>query len=115
MPDAAARTHRSVDATPAPRPSTPRPKPLRSWHVVLIDDDDHTYDYVIEMLMNLCGHTLERGLRAARTVDREGRAVVFTGHRELAELKLEQIVGFGTDPRLMRSRSGMTALLEPAE
>ena len=97
-----------------PRPA-PRPQALRAWHVVLIDDDDHTYDYVIEMLMNLCGHSLERSLRAARTVDREGRAVVFTGHRELAELKMEQIHEFGLDPRIARSIGAMNAILEPAE
>jgi ATP-dependent Clp protease adaptor protein ClpS len=25
------------------------------WHVVLLDDNDHTYDYVIEMLVRLFG------------------------------------------------------------
>ena len=110
-----------IDAAgPHERPAShsrtpPRPQALRPWHVVLIDDDDHTYDYVIEMLMNLCGHSLERGLRAARTVDREGRAIVYTTHRELAELKLEQIGAFGVDPRIARSSGAMRAILEPAE
>ena len=25
------------------------------WKLVLLDDDDHTYDYVVEMLMHCCG------------------------------------------------------------
>ena len=111
MIDAAGPQERPL---PQSRPA-PRPQALRAWHVVLIDDDDHTYDYVIEMLMNLCGHTLARGLRAARTVDREGRAIVFTGHRELAELKAEQIHEFGLDPRIASSAGAMSAVLEPAD
>lgn len=98
------------------RPSRPHAAvgSLRPWQVVLLDDDDHTYDYVIEMLMNLCGHSLERGLRSARAIGREGRGVVFTGHRELAELKAEQISDFGVDPRLSTSSGGMTVILQPA-
>ena len=108
----AARPHDQPQPTSARRPA--RVETLRAWHVVLLDDDEHTYDYVIEMLMNLCGHSLERGLRAARAVGREGQAVVFTGHRELAELKAEQIAAFGVDPRLEASAGGMAAILQPA-
>lgn len=92
-----------------------RPRMLPVWNVVLLDSDDHSYDYVIEMLINLFGHTLERGFRTARAVDKEGRAIVFTGHREVAELKAEQIHGFGLDPRVSSCRSSMKAVLEPAE
>ncbi|HYE06628.1 MAG TPA: ATP-dependent Clp protease adaptor ClpS, partial [Planctomycetota bacterium] len=52
------------------------------WHVVLLNDDDHTYDYVIEMLMQLFGHSLETAYRMAVEVDRTGRVVVETTHRE---------------------------------
>ena len=33
-----------------------RPRQTPLWHVVLLDDDDHTYDYVIEP--NPCGETI---------------------------------------------------------
>jgi ATP-dependent Clp protease adaptor protein ClpS len=101
-------------ATPKGQPAQ-RTRLLPMWNVILIDDNDHTYDYVIEMLINLFGHTLERGFHTARKVDKDGRAIVFTGHREVAELKLEQIHGFGIDPRLPSCRGSMTAVLEPAE
>lgn len=92
-----------------------RARLLPRWNVILLDDNDHTYDYVIELLINLFGHTLERGLNTARVVDKEGRAIVFTSHRELAELKLEQIHGFGIDPRIAKCRGSMSAVLEPAD
>ena len=98
-------------AKPQPQGQT---KPLPPYNVVLVDDDQHTYDYVIEMLINLCGHSLQAGFRIARRVDQQGRAIVFTAHRELAELKREQILGFGHDPRIASCQGSMTALLEPA-
>lgn len=99
---------------PAPTPAE-RPKTLPPWNVILLDDNEHTYDYVIEMLINLFGHSLQRSLRLARGVDRDGRGVIFTAHRELAELKREQIRAFGVDPRVMRCRGSMMAIIEPAD
>ncbi|RMF85169.1 MAG: ATP-dependent Clp protease adaptor ClpS, partial [Planctomycetota bacterium] len=62
--------------TLAPAPPTPRRAPL--WHVVLLDDDDHTYEYVIEMLMKLFHHTPERAYEMACEVDSTGRVIVET-------------------------------------
>ena len=115
VPPHAAPAGRSATATaPAAKPAE-RPQTLPPWHVVLLDDDEHTYDYVIEMLINLCGHSLQAALRLARSIDRDGRGVIFTAHRELAELKREQIREFGHDPRVAACRGSMLALLEPAE
>lgn len=84
------------------------------WHVVLLDDDDHTYEYVIEMLGRLFGHAQATAWRMAREVDTAGRVIVYTSHRERAELKQEQIHGYGADPRIPRCRGSMSAALEPA-
>jgi len=96
-----------------PVKATPRQSPL--WHVVLLDDDDHTYDYVIEMLMELFHHSAETAYRMACEVDRTGRVIVDTTVRERAELKRDQIHAYGADWRLERSRGSMTAIIEPAE
>ena len=85
------------------------------WHVVLLNDDDHTYEYVIEMLMKLFGHPAEDAFRMACEVDRAGRVVVDTTSRERAELKQEQIHAYGRDWRLARSAGSMSAEIEPAE
>lgn len=88
---------------------------LPPWNVVLIDDDVHSYEYVIEMLRATCGHPDERGFQLAKTVDTTGRAIVFTAHKELAELKRDLIVSYGADPRTAGCDCGMKADLEPAE
>ena len=85
------------------------------YHVVLLNDDDHTYEYVIEMLKALFGHPVEKGYQLAKVVDTKGRAVVCTTSLERAELKRDQIHAFGADPRIPRCKGAMTAELEAAE
>lgn len=85
------------------------------WNVVLLDDDDHTYDYVIEMLARVCGVAHGRARRMAEEVDATGRCIVWTGPLEVAEFKQERIHAFGADPRLARSAGSMSAELEPVE
>jgi ATP-dependent Clp protease adaptor protein ClpS len=48
-------------------------------------------------------------------VDESGRVIVVTCHKELAELRVEQIEGYGADPRMKESTSSMKATMEPAE
>ena len=84
------------------------------YHVILYDDDDHTYDYVIGMLRRLFGHTLEQAYGLAEEVDTTGRATVDTTTLERAELKRDQIHAYGKDWRLGRSAGSMTCTIEPA-
>ena len=93
----------------------PKSKRLPPFNVILLDDDDHTYDYVIEMLGKVFGYPEPRGYEMAKTVDSSGRVIVMTTHRELAELKCEQILGYGADWRLDTSSGPMRAVVEPAE
>ena len=85
------------------------------YHVILLNDDDHTYEYVIEMLKELFAHPVEKGFLLAREVDEKGRAVVCTTSLERAELKQEQIHGYGPDARIPRCKGSMSAAIEPAE
>jgi ATP-dependent Clp protease adaptor protein ClpS len=84
------------------------------YHVILLNDDDHTYDYVVRMLKELFGHPVERGFKLADEVHRTGRAVVLTTSLEHAELKRDQIHAYGPDPLLERCKGSMTAVVEPA-
>ena len=84
------------------------------WNVVLLNDDDHTYDYVIEMLMRLFLKTADEAYRHAVEVDSQGRTIVMTCEREAAEFARDQIHGFGADWRLPRSKGSMSAILELA-
>jgi ATP-dependent Clp protease adaptor protein ClpS len=85
------------------------------YHVILHNDDDHTFEYVIEMLKKLFGHPEPMGFKMAEEVDKRGRVIVDTTSRERAELKQEQIHAYGPDPRLPRCQGSMSASIEPAE
>jgi ATP-dependent Clp protease adaptor protein ClpS len=99
-----------------PKASTrPKPKQLPPYNVVLLDDDDHSYEYVIEMLGVIFAYEVEKAFKLAKEVDENGRVIVLTTHREHAELKRDQILAFGADARLARSKGSMGAIIEPAE
>jgi ATP-dependent Clp protease adaptor protein ClpS len=85
------------------------------YRVVLLDDDDHTYDYVIEMLQKIFVFTAEQALRHAQEVDSMGRTVLITCELPEAEFARDQVHGYGRDWRLPRSQGSMSAVLEPAE
>lgn len=84
------------------------------YNVVLWDDDDHSYDYVMLMMQDLFAHPLERGFEIARQVDADGKAVCLTTTREHAELKRDQIHAFGKDELIARCKGSMSASIEPA-
>ena len=115
---AAAPAVEPVEDVPAPAPaktekSDTRPKKQPRYHVVLWNDNDHTYHYVIAMLKKLFGHPPATGFKLAREVDRDGRVVVLTTTREHAELKRDQIHAYGADTLLARSKGSMSATIEP--
>ncbi len=84
------------------------------YNVVLLNDDDHSYDYVIRMLGSLFGHSPEKAYLMAREVDTTGRVIVDTTTLERAELKRDQIHAYGPDRRLKRCKGSMRATIEPA-
>lgn len=93
----------------------PDTDPPKQWNVVLLDDDEHTYEYVIRMMQELFAHGLEKAFKIAQTVDHDGRAICLTTHKEHAELKRDQILAFGKDPLMAVSKGSMSAIIEPAD
>ena len=84
------------------------------WNVVLLDDDDHTYEYVIRMLGELFRHPREKAYAMAKEVDATGRVIVLTTNREQAEFKRDQIHAYGKDPLIERCAGSMSAVIEQA-
>lgn len=109
------KTHGSAAPTVSPSLTQGAEEQQRGlFHVVLLDDDEHTYDYVIEMLQRLFFLSVEAALQHAIEVDTAGRTVVITCERPQAEFAQQQIHGFGADPRMPKSKGSMSAVLVPA-
>ena len=84
------------------------------YNVVLLNDDDHSFDYVIGMLQQLFGFPREKGLLMAWEVHNSGRVILLTTTKEHAELKRDQIHAFGPDKAIQRCKGSMSALIEAA-
>jgi ATP-dependent Clp protease adaptor protein ClpS len=93
--------------------SKPRKQPR--YNVILWNDDDHTYEYVITMLLDLFNHPVEKGYQLAQEVDTQGRVIVLTTTLEHAELKRDQIHAYGKDVLIDNCRGSMSATIEPVD
>lgn len=84
------------------------------YHVILFDDDSHSYDYVIEMMVVLFGMTPEQGFEVAYEVDHVGQAIVKTCPYEEAEDSRKRIMSYGPDFRMPNSQGSMASIIERA-
>jgi len=91
-----------------------RPKQQPRFNVILWNDEEHSYEYVITMMQELFGYPQEQGFQIAKTVDTSGRAVVITTTKEHAELKRDQIHAYGKDRAMASSKGSMSSTIEEA-
>jgi len=95
--------------------STEQEQHVPLYRVVLLDDSEHTYDYVIEMLGKLFFMSASDAYRHAVEVDSTGRTVVIVCELPAAEFARDQIHAYGADWRMEISKGSMSAVIEPAE
>lgn len=98
----------------ATKPQSQRSKPKRQprYHVILWDDSEHTFDYVIRMMQEVFHHDLGKAREMAKEVDSNGRVICLTTTLEHAELKRDQIHSFGKDPLASKCSGSMSCSLE---
>jgi ATP-dependent Clp protease adaptor protein ClpS len=105
--------------TPATRPATrdqtedtTRLEPR--YHLILLDDNDHTYEYVIDLLGRVMGYGKEKSFALACVVDSQGQAIIETASHAQVTRHQQQIHSFGADPRIAHCAGSMSAVVEPA-
>lgn len=103
---------RTQQEPPAAKTFDKKVEQLAQWNVVLISDKDHSYNYVTSMLREVFKLSAAKAVEVATAVDRHGRAVCCTTHKERAEFKRDQILGFGRDALVDRSSGSMSAVIE---
>jgi ATP-dependent Clp protease adaptor protein ClpS len=79
-----------------------RTKTQPPYAVIVENDDLHTFEYVIEVLQKVLGYDLQKAFVLTSQVHLSGQAIVWSGTLELAELKRDQIRGFGPDTYAMK-------------
>lgn len=63
--------------------------------LVLWNDDVNTFDFVIESLMEICGHTLEQAEQCTILVHYKGKCTVKTGAMEVLKPMHERLISRG--------------------
>jgi ATP-dependent Clp protease adaptor protein ClpS len=84
------------------------------YHVVILNDEEHTFEYVIDLLTKLFRHSLPAAEELTWRIHNTGRAIVYTTHKEKAELKRDQVLAWGPDPRMSISKGPLGCYIEPA-
>ena len=110
---AAAVAEPEVREEPKQKPRRKPPKRQPRYHVILWNDDHHTFEYVIDMMAELFAHPPIDGKRIADEVHEKGKAICCTTTLERAELKRDQIHAYGADKRSQNSKGSMSATIEP--
>ena len=66
------------------------------WNVIVLNDDHNTFQGVAAALASTIPNvSYDQGLKIADRIHSSGRAIVWSGHREPAELYWEQLRGYG--------------------
>ncbi|TWT90521.1 ATP-dependent Clp protease adapter protein ClpS [Pseudobythopirellula maris] len=117
--DAPALDESASDSTPAAA-TVVRPKQKKKtkkqppYAVVLHNDSLNSMPFVVGALRKVFGYTAQRATWLMMRVHFGGKARVWTGTRELAELKAEQLEACGADPlTASRGAQPLSVSVEP--
>jgi ATP-dependent Clp protease adaptor protein ClpS len=89
------------------------------WHVILLNDEEHTYEYVIALIQDVFKKEYEQAFSLTKKIDQEGQAICTTVSKERAELYQEQVKSWGADPLMLisgkMSTGAIACVIEPAD
>ncbi len=104
----------TVTTKPKEREQT-RTRLLPPYNVILENDDYHSFDFVVDVMRKVLGCTEQRAVLLTHEAHTTGRAIIWTGPKEVAELKVEQVRSFheirGSDGAKL---GPLSCVLEPA-
>lgn len=70
---------------------------LKPHKVIIWNDSEHSALFVVEILMKVCGKNEDEAVQITKEIHTQGKGIAFVAHKELAELKRDQIVTFRDD------------------
>ena len=71
-----------------------RTRTIPPFNVILKNDDHHSFEFVINVLCKALNYDTQKAFLLTQEAHSSGRAVVWTGPKEVAEFKAEQIQTF---------------------
>ena len=68
----------------------------RAWNVIVLNDNHNTFEGVaLALSSTLPGTSYDQGMALANRIHASGQAIVWSGHKEQAELYWDQLAGHG--------------------
>ena len=107
LPEIEIRTKPESDAKTKTRRVPP-------YNVLLENDDHHSMEFVMDVLQKTLGCATERAFQFMMQAHTSGRSVVWTGPKEVAELKVDQIRTFHEHRPGGVSLGPLSCAIEPA-
>ena len=106
-------------ATPVPKvvpeeETETRTRRQPPYAVILHNDDTNSMDFVVMVLRKVFGYTVEKCVKLMLEAHEQGKAAVWIGAREVAELKADQIHSCGADPSIKKGGHPLGVSVEPA-
>jgi ATP-dependent Clp protease adaptor protein ClpS len=103
-----------VTARPKSKEET-RTRRLPPYNVVLENDDHHSFEFVVDVVRKVLNCPLERAFQLTLHAHTTGAAVIWTGPKEVAELKAEQVHTFHEVRAADNAQLGpLSCYIEPA-
>jgi ATP-dependent Clp protease adaptor protein ClpS len=87
---------------------------LPPYHVIIENDDHHTMPFVIHVLREVFKFDEPKAFQVMLHAHEEGEAICWTGSKEVAELKLDQILCFHEQKDENTDLGPLGARIEPA-
>jgi ATP-dependent Clp protease adaptor protein ClpS len=84
------------------------------YNVILENDDHHSFEFVMEALQKALAYSQERAYQLMMQAHTTGRAIVWTGPKEVAELKSDQIRSFHEIRAPAANLGPLSCYIEPA-
>jgi len=75
-----------------------------TWNVLVFDDPVNLMDYVTRVFQKVFGYPREKAEQLMMTVHTAGKALVWAGERERAELYVQQLHGFQLQATLEKAQ-----------
>jgi ATP-dependent Clp protease adaptor protein ClpS len=92
-----------------------RTRRIPPYNVILENDDHHSMYFVVEVLCKALGYSPEKSYQMMMLAHTSGKAIVWTGPKEVAELKVDQIRTFQEVRDKGQSLGPLGCYIEPAE
>ena len=67
---------------------------LPPYNLILENDEYHSFEFVLDVLQKALGFNEQRAFQLTKLAHETGQAILWTGTKEVAELKLEQMLSF---------------------